>query len=58
MDNKLEEIIKDFDNCINMRDCAECKAIEKIEGTETSYCDFLRHHSNLIFEKIEKAFNS
>lgn len=56
MDEKLKGIIKDYDDCINVQDCGKCKAKEIIEGTETCYCDFLRHYTDLIFEKIEKIF--
>ena len=54
MEKKLEEIIKDYDEC-NIS-CSECKAHEKIEGlNRTNWCEFLRTYTTRIFDKIENA---
>ena len=55
MEHKLKKILDDYRNCINMRDCASCKAWNEIPNTETTWCEFLREHNEEIYNKIAEV---
>lgn len=55
MDNKFIKIIEDYQNCIKMPTCGDCKAWEGIEGSDTTWCEFLRKRDELLYNKISEA---
>lgn len=55
MEKKLEVIVKDYDNCMSFKHCENCHADQRIEGTESTWCDFLRQYTSSILDKIDNA---
>lgn len=56
MDKKVIEILNIYDDCGKVPSCEKCKASKFIEGTETSWCEFLREHDRRLYDKIDRVF--
>ena len=58
IDKKLIEVLDKYENCSYCRSCDECLASEPFDGTNTSWCEFLRERDKRIIDKMERVFCS
>ena len=58
-DEYLTEVLNNYHHCLEIESCSTCRANNKIiPSGETTFCEFLRKHREVVENKIINAMDN